>query len=338
MPIWGRSRKRPVESPARENSADATVSRAELEALLLRASEESDPVAQVDLGRRFLAIGREFDAMNFWRHAAYQGHEPAWLEIGALCGKDHGVPGTHEDVAQWYAPAAAAGSAIAQLALAGLYREGLGVDPDPVECTRLYRLAAEQGDPTAQFWLSHRFLQGVGVEQDVKKSFKWMERAAKGGDLNAQVQLGSRHIFGIGVRANAAKGIEWLTKPASEGDLDAISMLVCLYLGGGGCTENLEQAAEWLRKFISRTDYGFAVEHARRLLTLTKRLLPYPVLAHILLSLVSESGDRSAKRECKRLERTLSAREIGQSREVRKLCRPAVRSEWKPRQRRKRRQ
>ncbi len=331
-----RSRKPPAVFPEREGSADAELSFAEVERLM-RDAADGDPVAQCRLGRFFLSMGREFDGMNYFRYAAYQGHEPAWLEIGAMCGKDSGVPGTHEDVAKWYIPAAETGNPTAQLALAGLYREGFGVDPDPVECTRLYRLSADQGDPEAQFQLGLRYLQGTGVKRNANDFTKWLIRAVEGGHLAAQTMMGHKYLHGIGVKADFDEGIRLLTGCAEQGDMDSITILVAAYITGSACREDLNEAAKWLRTFIDLTSPESSQDYARHLVSIAQKPSPYPLLAHIYFSLAGAAGSSSARRDCNLLERQLSAREVEKSHALTRMCHPYMRRKWRSSRTRKRR-
>ena len=243
MRFWKRSQKPPAIRLDREGSADAELSPAEIERLM-EDSVNGDPVARCKLGRFWLERGTELEAMNYFRHAAYQGHKPGWLEIGAMCGNECGVPGTHEDVAKWYMRAAYTGHPTAQLALAGLYREGLGVDADPVECTRLCRLSAEQGGLDAQYLLSLSYEFGTGVKADAEKATKWLSIAAERGHPDAQVRLEEKYRSGVGFRVDADERTRLLTGPAEPGDLAKIAVLAEAHATDSASKENLEEACE----------------------------------------------------------------------------------------------
>ena len=313
------------------SAADDTPNLAEFKRLMV-AAENEDRVAQYKLGRIFLRMGREFDAMNYFRYSVYRGYEPAWLEIGAMCGKARGVAGTHEDIANWYRPAAAEGSATAQFALAGLYRMGLGVEPDPVECTRLYRLAAEQGNPDAQYWLSGRYRDGAGVRRDVQQHLKWLHRAAEGDQRSAQFELGVRYLHGSLVEQDVDRGIQVLTKTGNAGHWDSITALASAYLTGKVCPVNLGGAAKWIEKFVSHSTAESAQEYARGVLlhseTPTGTSPEGLLIAHILYSLAREAGQSSGAKERRLVKRRLSAGALRKSRAVTRLCLQAARTHW----------
>ena len=339
MLFWKRKSKQKPEPPrADASSSEENLSPAELEQLMLDAVND-DRVAQYKLGQYFLGIGRELDAMNYFRYSAYRGYEPAWLGIGTMCGKEAGVPGTHEDVANWYRTAADGGCPTAQLALAGLYREGLGVEPDPVECTRLYRLAAEQGDLEAQYTLGERYLSGTGVRQDLEENVEWLQRAAERGHSFARVQLGTRYLYGVLAQQDFDRGVRMLTETADLGDLDAITILAGAYIANEGHRENHREAAKWLQRFISHSTAQSAHRHAKRLVSLAQPPSPtnvsFELLAHTLFSLIAEAGYSSGRNERRRLQGRMSSGELRKARAVTKLCLQAARRQWGANRKRK---
>lgn len=331
MPFWKGRPKRPEVPQGGESADDDTPNLAEVKRLMV-AAENEDRLAQYKLGRIFLRMGREFDAMNYFRYSVYRGYEPAWLEIGAMCGKEAGVAGTHEDIANWYRPAAAEGSATAQFALAGLYRQGLGVEPDPVECTRLYRLAAEQGHPDAQYWLSGRYHDGAGVRRDVQQYLKWLHRAAEADQRSAQFELGLRYLHGSLVEQDVDRGVQVLTTRGNAGHLDSITALASTYLTGKACPVNLGEAAKWIGKFVSHTTAESAQEYARGVLshseTPTGTSPAGLLIAHVLFSLAREAGRSSGARERRLVQRGLSSGALRRSRAVTRMCLQAARQHW----------
>ncbi len=336
MRFWKRSQKPPAIRLDREGSADAELSPAEIERLM-EDSVNGDPVARCKLGRFWLERGTELEAMNYFRHAAYQGHKPAWLEIGAMCGNECGVPGTHEDVAKWYMRAAYTGHPTAQLALAGLYREGLGVDADPVECTRLCRLSAEQGGLDAQYLLSLSYEFGTGVKADAEKATKWLSIAAERGHPDAQVRLEEKYRSGVGFRVDADERTRLLTGPAEPGDLAKIAVLAEAHATDSASKENLEEAAKWFRRITRMVSAEALQVYATMLVSRAEETPHCLFLAQVYSSLAAAAGHSSAASECRLLERRLAAREIEKSRAITRICRRAVQRSRKSRRRSKRR-
>ena len=323
MRIWRRSQKSLATSPDREDSADAELSPDEIESLLNDAAN-GDPVAQCKAGRRFLRHGDELQAMNLFRHSAYQGHEPAWSEIGAMCGNEGGVPGTNEDVAKWYIRVADTGNRTAQLALAGIYREGLGVEPDQVESTRLYRLSAEQGDLDAQFHLSLRYEAGKGVRADAAEAMTWLRRAASSGHPDARARLDRKSCYGIDLKADVEELTRLLTGRAKQGDLNKISAIAEAYSTGSPCGEDLEKAAKWFRRITELSTAEGLRLYARILASQADETAHVAFLAHIYFSLAAAAGHQSAASESKLLESRIPSRDVKKSRAITRMCRRAV--------------
>lgn len=333
MPAQDQDRSRHLGPPGGDRQADAISNPDEIERVIHDALG-GDPVARCRLGRHFLALGDELEAMNQFRHATYQGHDPAWLLIGAMCGYEWGVRGTHQDVAKWYIRAVATGHPTAQLALAGLYREGLGVDADPVEATRLYRLSAEQGELIAQFHLGLRYEFGRGVKPDAEEAAKWFRVAARRGHFDAQVAMGKKYLFGIGVEADVSEGVRLLTGCAKQGDVGAIATLAGAYASGTGPRKNLRESVKWFRRYIGLATAQDSVEYARLGVSKLRKSGGSLLIPHIFLSLAAGAGHGSAKRQRKQLEHRLLAHEIKQSRAITRRCLGTVRRKWRSRKRR----
>ena len=333
MPDQDQDRSR-LAGPPREDRLAVAISNPDEIERVMHDAMLGDPTARCRLGRHFLDLDDELEAMNQFRHAAYQGHDPAWLLIGAMCGYEWGVRGTHEDVAKWYLRAVDTGHPTAQLALAGLYREGLGIDADQAEATRLYRLSAEQGELIAQFHLGLRYEVGKGVKPDAEESTKWLRIAARRGYPDAQAVMGKKYLFGIGVKADAAEGVRLLTGCAERGDVGAIAVLAAAYASGTGLTENIRESVKWFRKYVGFATAQDSVEYAGRLISGLRKSGGSLLIPHIFLSLAAGGGHGSANRQRKRLERRLLAQEIKQSRAITRRCRGTVRRKWRSGRRR----
>ena len=333
MPDRDQDRSRHAAPPSADRVAEAISGSVELEGVM-RDALQGDPVAQCRLGRHLLNLDNELEAMNQFRHAAYQGHDPAWLLIGAMCGHEWGVKGTHEDVAKWYIRAVATGHPTAQLALAGLYREGVGVDADQAEATRFYRLAAEQGELIAQFYLGLRCEFGMGVKSDAEEATKWLRIATQRGHPDARFLMGKKYLYGMGVEVNASEGVRLLTECAEQGDLGAIVILAVAYGTGTGLRENLRESVKWFRRYIGLTTAQDTVDYATQLISKFRKGSGTPLLPHIFLSLAAGAGHGPAKRQRKRLERLLLTEDLKQSRAITRRCRGAVRRKWRSRRRR----
>ena len=215
---------------------------------LHRASERGDPDAQYNLGVIHVSGAKPLEAMSLLRLAHYQGHGPASLQIGLMCGKDDGRPGTDEDIVNWYRPIAEQGNPVAQFALATIYTEGRGVERSSEEAARWMRRAGDQGYSIAQAALGMMLEYGLGIERNQRESARWLRLAANQGSADAQLVLATKYLHGEGVEQDAEEAERLLLLCCKKGMVKSMALLASLRASGRVLRKDNKQAVKWFRR------------------------------------------------------------------------------------------
>jgi S1-C subfamily serine protease len=229
---------------------------AEGAASLLKAAEQGDASAQLNLGVLYSeghGVARDDAQAAEWiRKAAEQGDSEAQATLGAAYEVGQGVPKDYSQAAAWYRKAADQGYARAQNFLGYLYEAGRGVPQDYAEAAMWYRKAAAQGDPRSQYVLGGMYHNGHGVPQDYGQAAAWYQQAAERGFAPAQATLGVAYQLGEGVPQSYGESYFWL-KVAEAGkpevrpeDLALLLELIGARLTAMDLAQIQARAREWI--------------------------------------------------------------------------------------------
>ena len=224
-------------------------------ALLDLAAQESDPGAQLELGR--LMIGQRgqgsdvLNGMQLLQKAASAGNAAAMLTLAEL--PDPQLQATGKTAWEWRQAAAAAGNVRAAITLASNAKnrsdalrwiarvESLPVcsTRDMVELAQVYQkvsgpdhrdrarlwikraLDDVQGsaqDPAILFLIGRALIEDVGGPASKEDAVRYIKLSAEAGRVEAMRYLGRGYVSGqIGER-NTPAAVEWLTKALQKGD------------------------------------------------------------------------------------------------------------------------
>ncbi len=218
-----------VETPARSDEET------------LRAAEQGDVVAQLQLVALALLRDRNEEQYTHWlQKAAEQGHPAALIQLGSHYEDGDIVGADAAKAAELFHRAAEQGNTIAQYRLARCYTHGLGVEKDAALGVSWCRKAAEGGYGLAMAYLGLSYEGGMGVERDMEQAVYWYEKAARLGDKTGQFYLGMLYIQEDGLERDELKAQYWLRKAAEQG---------------------LDEAAEVLRQLEAASDsFGDALD------------------------------------------------------------------------------
>ena len=143
-------------------------------------------------GEASLQVGKDNDAVKFFRIAAEQGHAGGQFQLGLMYAAGRG--GLQKDevqAAEWFRKAAEQGHAYSQTLIAVMLAEGKGGLPrDEAQAAQWYRKAAEQGNAAAQNNLADMYENGRGeLPKDRDQAISWYRRAANQGLQDARESL-----------------------------------------------------------------------------------------------------------------------------------------------------
>ena len=297
---------------------------------LERAADRGDSDAQYNLGVILLHGGKLLEAMNVFRHAYYQGHEPAGLQIGAMCRREDGRPATDEDIANWYRPIAEEGHPVAQFALAVIYEHGRGAEQSSAEAARWLRLAGKQGHRVAQAELGTMLEYGLGIEQDQRKATKWLLLAAAQGSWSARSILAKKYLYGHGVEQDAEEAERLLLLCCENGMTNSMAVMASPRALGRVIRKDHKQAVKWFRRVFDKADADTLYRFGHDLLTVGKVSEGDRFLAYTWFRLAAHKGHDVAWEACLSLERDLPANRLHASRMIaRKSIRSHSRRKWR---------
>jgi TPR repeat protein len=110
----------------------------------------------------------------------------------------------------WYTHAAQNGHSDAQHNLGLAYARGQGIKGDIKLALKWWHAAAEQGNSDSQYNLGIIYATGAtGVDQDFKKAKMWWRMAATSGDAMAQYNLGAMYANGVAGQQNLCEAMHW---------------------------------------------------------------------------------------------------------------------------------
>jgi len=113
---------------------------------LLKAAEQGDPKAQVELANIYLMEPDPDpdESLSWLKRAADQGDTTALFRIGQIYHQGMGIPRDYRLAADWFRKAAEKGHTTAQLNLGELYRTGTGVAQDRIQAYKWLSLAESE--------------------------------------------------------------------------------------------------------------------------------------------------------------------------------------------------
>lgn len=187
---------------------------AEAVSILHPMAEKGDSAAQYELAKIYLsgraATKESGEGMRWLLKAAEQGNPKAQLDLGYHYAVDDK---NYVDALKWYLKAGEhfddPASLIAAENLGVLYSNGQGVKQDYAEAARWYRKSAERGGARGQFGLGLLYFDGLGVSKDFNEAVKWMGQAAKQQYRLAQYTLTFVYAEGIETKPNAVEAAYW---------------------------------------------------------------------------------------------------------------------------------
>ena len=158
------------------------------------AAEEGDAEAQYSMGVLHGAVvsGEDASRVEWYRHAAAQGHAAAQASLGASYFIGLGVQQNYTEGLRWLLRSARQGYVRTQHTLGALYEhEGLGLDKDCAEAVRWYRLAAAQGYDVPEH---------MRPADTAKRCSRSALRGGAAGGSPTVAGVGRRRRWGAGVR------------------------------------------------------------------------------------------------------------------------------------------
>lgn len=151
-------------------------------------------------------------AMQYYSHAARQGHPSALSSLGYLYLKqrrfDLALDALHR--------AAEQADKEAFYHVAQMYHHGLHVEKNDSTAFMYYTKAAEQAHPFALLELGHALFAGRGTKKDTEKAFAFYKQAANANVSEAENSVGIMLEEGVGTIQDIDQAIYWYTRAASR--------------------------------------------------------------------------------------------------------------------------
>lgn len=175
-------------------AADIDAPQPDAVAMLVRAADRGQPIAQFTLGSTVLFYGTSGEHQDITRAVAY-------VQMAA---------------AQDFPPA---------LAMLGqLYLQGLpdgGIAQDQQKGVALMVAAADKGNAQAAGMCAVFAKNGDLLPHDDARAFRWATESAQGGDAFGELVLGEFYYFGTGTDKDVAKAAHWFKAAADQGQQQA---------------------------------------------------------------------------------------------------------------------
>src|SRR5690554_4059208 len=233
----------------------ASASTIDVTQLFRLASEQQDPVAQMQLGVLY-ATGKDSqlgqsdrEALSWFTRSAMQGNVLAQYNLGLMFEQGRGAPKSFTEAAHWYTQAANNNHAGAQINLAYLYENGLGIESSKERAAQLYFAAAQSGDPQGQY--NYALLQEALLAGRFD-AIPWLEKSAQQGYAPAMYSLAIRQLDTDTLRTNA---VTWLKKAAEQTHIGAQLLLGQAYTKGlYGVTVSLAQAMYYYNMAVKQNN------------------------------------------------------------------------------------
>ena len=234
----------PVANPISNDTGNAT---AECDRLAASPIDSSRPknTAGVELSKiRVASAGRACD--EAMRRSPQVARFPFQAARVAFARGDYAA------ARELYEKAAALGSSLAMYSLGLLYAEGKAVPLDYAEARKWYTKAVALKSAFAMAELAGLYEKGLGGPKDAAEAFRLYRAAATAGDRVSMTKVGEFYETGLGVPQDYAQAINWYKKSADRGDADAMRQLGRLYESGRGVPKNVAEARQWYAKAAKR--------------------------------------------------------------------------------------
>jgi TPR repeat protein len=216
--------------------------------LLLKASKNNYPIAQVYLGKLY----KEPKTAFYWyQKSAKNGNKLAQFYLGKCYEYGIGIEKNDLKAFEFYEKAANNGNKIAQLNLGRCYGCGIGIKKDYDKSFEWFERSAKRGHMIAQFCLSILYEK---VKKDLEKSYYWIEKVRKK-SMHVQFRLGMYHENCMSDQKDNFRPFELCEKLAKQGCYGAIYILGHLYyLREIGIKRNLEKSICLTEKAAKKGD------------------------------------------------------------------------------------
>ena len=240
---------------------DADKRRPELVAMLERAADGGEVVAQNYLGRvvYLYGIGAPHDyvkVIKYLKMAVDQNDPSSMFDlgqyycVGSNVEKDmtKGLTLIKRSVDLGF------GDAEAFYGFGGYVQGQFGVTRDLESAVRLLKLSVQHNSAQGAYYLGLLSQDGLGVPKDMTAAAGYYRAAAEGKIADGQARYGLSMILGEGVAKNIPAGAAMI-RLAADGDSSlGQEFLARLYVDGLGVPKDLHQAVVWFKKAAEQGD------------------------------------------------------------------------------------
>jgi TPR repeat protein len=211
------------------------------------------------LGRAYLALRRNADALRAFEQAASLGHRRASAVLGGFYLLGTLVPQDPARARSLYQQAADMGDVAAAKALGQMYYDGRGVTQDFARARELFEKGAHVGYTESMNSLGRLYSLGEGVTRDAAVARHFWEASAERGDIYGINNLGFVYLNGTDVAADPSRALTLFQRAAKLGHPQAPNNVGNILVRGKGVRANLDEAARWYRIGADRGDAWAAV-------------------------------------------------------------------------------
>ncbi|MDR1921402.1 MAG: sel1 repeat family protein [Candidatus Adiutrix sp.] len=209
------------------------------------AAAEAAPAEVSDDGSKTVSVTPQ-EAFQILLKAAEEGQPQAMLNIGAFYENGLGVVRNYSKALQWYARAGEAGLAEGLYNVGVCYEVGMGAAADMPTSVKYFEKAAEKKMPQALYKLASLYLAGNGVIADNAAAVKYLTEAAETGHPVAANDLGVIYLNGLaGQKKDDKKALEFMDRAAELGNAEAMKNIAVMYKDGLGRPADKGNALKW---------------------------------------------------------------------------------------------
>ena len=233
--------------------ADPDVRNPELVAILVKAADAGQLVAQAYLGTIVYRLGAgapadQERAAHYLRLAADQNFAGAQTLLGRSYIYGTGVPRDYAQAVVWLRKGAAQNDAEANYLLGRLAIDGAGGLPqDAAAGAELVKRAADAGNMEATGFYGVLLQQGIGIPKDQSAGAILLQRAAESHDSDAEENYAIAFFDGMGVTQNIATGVYWQKRAADDGNYSAAATYCVRATTGNGMSKNATEGVKYGR-------------------------------------------------------------------------------------------
>ncbi len=199
-------------------------------------------------GKPFLEVG-ELDGLKI---AAENGDPVAQNNLGVRYLTGDGVPKDTTEAVRLYTAAAEQGAVQSQSNLANLFWSGRTVERDAAKSVFWARKAAEQGSKSVLFILARAHETGEGAEKDLRKAVEWYTRSAEAEQPTGISNLATFYLLGDVVDQDVAKAIDLYKKASALGNATASNNLGIIYRNEKYIQKDLSLSKQYFAKAVEQ--------------------------------------------------------------------------------------